>query len=113
EWVDGNVHLVSVLPNGAPVSGRLVDSQSTGTTDLSFAPFLHGVSSDGSRVFFEAEGNLYLRTNAEQEQSVLGAKDECLEQEKACTLEVDVSDAGGVGGGGRFVAATEDGTSVF
>ena len=112
EWGEGSVHLVSVLPDGEPVPGRLVDGQSS-VVVLSFAPFMHGVSSDGSRVFFEAEGNLYLRENADQAQSTLGPKDECLEQKKACTLKIDTSVAGGVGGGGGFVAANEDGTTVF
>jgi hypothetical protein len=115
EWVGRQVHLVSILPNGTPVTGRLVDgaSESGGTVFVGFAPFVHSVSADGSRVIFESGGNLYERENAEMEQSQLSPEGVCLESNMACTVQVDASAASGLGGGGRFIAATAQGTDVF
>lgn len=102
EWSEGAVHLATLLPEGAAVNGRVVA-----------APYLHGVSADGRRVFFEAGGNLYVRINPESETEVEGVStvDEC--GMRACTIQLDASRAGGAGGGGRFMAARPDGEAVF
>jgi hypothetical protein len=113
EWAGGRVHLVSILPNGTAVPGELVDGAPKGSYVVGFAPFVHSVSTDGSRVIFESGGNLYERVNAEMEQSLLGPEDVCLEPNMGCTVEVDASDTGGPGGGGRFIAASAQGTEVF
>jgi hypothetical protein len=75
--------------------------------------FTHAVSSDGTRVFFYANGNLYVRAHVDREQSSLGGTGQCTEPEKACTYQVDASKSGGSGGGGRFVWASADGSRVF
>jgi hypothetical protein len=46
EWTGGVVRLVTILPNGAPVTGSPA-----------------AVSADGSRIFFTTGGNLYVRVN--------------------------------------------------
>jgi hypothetical protein len=78
DWSGGVVRLVAILPDGTPVAG-------------SFA----GISADGSHIFFNANGKLYVRLNAER------------------TLQIDASQAGGSGGGGELVSASADGSKVF
>src|SRR6201998_1976981 len=112
EWVNGTVRLVSVLPDGDGVAGNIVDGDGGGHV-ISAATYMHAMSNDGSRIFFTAEGKLFVRENAEQEQSELINGDECTEPTKACTTQIDSSQAGGNGGGGTFLAATDDGASVF
>jgi hypothetical protein len=112
-WVRGAVRLVSVLPDGTPVPGDLVR---TGEGEQSSAPFTHAVSSDGERIFFYAQGNLYLRENAGQ---VPAASPNCLISESsepglACTLQVDApSQTSDPSGGGVFQYASADGSRVF
>jgi hypothetical protein len=117
EWVAGRVHLVSILPDGTAAPGRLVDSvaekAAENTEKVGFGPFLHAVSTDGSRVIFESGGKLYERENAEIEQSPLSPQGACLQPTMGCTVQVDASDTGGPGGGGHFIAATAQGTHVF
>ncbi len=117
EWVAGRVHLVSVLPDGTAAPGRLVDSANEkaaqNTENIGFASFRHAVSTDGSRVIFESGGRLYERENAEMEQSPLSPEGACLQPTMGCTVQVDASATGGLGGGGRFLAATAQGTDVF
>jgi hypothetical protein len=100
EWSGGVVHLVAVLPDGTPVAGSFAGMGST----------------DGSRVFFTAGANLYVRVNAEQEQGAVsgGRCTEASEKEgKACTFQVDASQAGGPGGGGDLRNLSADGSQVF
>jgi hypothetical protein len=117
EYSEGAVRLVTVLPGGEAVVGSLANADEYEQRGASKGPevFTHAVSSDGSRVFFTAGGNLYLRENAEREQSALAGGDECTEPEMACTVEVDAAQAGapGPGGGGRFMWASSDGSRVF
>ena len=119
EWVGGNVRLVTVLPDGSPAVGQLANSE---PPDYGFTPrpasmlpgmFTHAVSSDGTRVFFYANGNLYVRVHADREQSSLNGAGQCTEPERACTYQVDASKSGGPGGGGRFMWASADGSRVF
>lgn len=111
EWAGGAVHLVSVLPNGEPTAGRIVNSTNYTGKAKEGQPgtsiITHAVSADGSRVFFEVEGRLYVRINGEQPQSALGSEDECLEATKACTVAIDAS------GEGHFLTANAEGTLVF
>src|SRR4029077_10207085 len=122
EWSSGVVRLVSILPDGVPVVGRLAGStRNTGEEEVSgqvvpnnIANYRHAVSGDGSRVFFVAEGNLYVREHADREQSLLDGGGHCTEPEKACTVQVDASQVSGhSGGGGKFMIASEDGGKVF
>lgn len=76
------------------------------------ALFRRSVSSDGSKIFFYAGGNLYVRLNPSQPQSaVLGGI--CTEPAKACTVQVDESQGPGGSGGGRMSFASADGSKAF
>jgi hypothetical protein len=112
EWSEGTLRFLTILPNGTPVAGQLADGVVQGAFFPNSPTFTHAVSADGSRVFFTAEGNLYVRENADQEQSPLSGST-CTEPAKACTVQVDASQAGGPGGGGTFVGASVDGAKVF
>lgn len=111
DYFEGAVHLISYLPGGTPVHGVL--GGSTPNWDVephNLADYRHAMSADGSRVFFEAEGNLYARTNPEQP-----AAEECASAGKACSVQLDEAQAGAEGpsGGGSFMVASEDGSRVF
>jgi hypothetical protein len=109
EAAQPSVRLVSVLPNGEPVRGTLA-----GSVGESVADYRHAVSADGSRIFFEAEGNLYTRENGGQPQSALDQHGECTEPAKACTIQLDLPQGGkGAGGGGKWLGANVQGTKVF
>jgi hypothetical protein len=104
EWSGGKVSLVSILPDGTAVHGSLAGSTKNNPIEaglgvggeLNIAQFRHAVSADGSRIFFEAEGGLYLREDGER------------------TVQVDRSRGGtGSGGGGHFRVASADGARVF
>jgi hypothetical protein len=123
-WSEGRqpgVRLVSVLPDGDPVEGALAGStRNAGVGNPAVeignvADYRHAVSADGSRVFFEAEGNLYVRENGGEPQSALGGEGECTEPAKACTIQLDLPQGGkgGAGGGGKWLGANAEGTKVF
>ncbi len=116
EWFNGEVYLVTFLPDGQPTVGNLVDGPggAEGDNIRVGAASANAVSVDGSRVFFVSEGNLYVRLRAEREpqHGALGAA-ECVSGEHACTIQVDASQAGGSGGGGTFLTANTAGTKVF
>lgn len=125
-WSEGQqpaVRLVTVLPDGKPVEGALAAStrnttepEQPGTLGkpINIADYRHAVSADGSRIFFEAEGNLYVRENGGQPQSTLGPKGECAEPARACTIQLDLPQGGkGTGGGGKWLGANGEGTKVF
>jgi hypothetical protein len=103
EWSGGQVRLVTILPDEAPVHGSLAgatrsyaaESDLAGEQATNVAQFRHAVSADGSRIFFEAEGALYLRENG------------------SVTYQVDESHGPDPGGGGRFMLASADGSRVF
>jgi hypothetical protein len=109
------LQLVSALPNGEPV---------TGETALGFENQVarHAVSDDGSRIVWsEHEGHLYLRHNAAQPQSAITAG-KCTEPTKACTLQLDLPEAGCEGQPGecgsgspspKFQVASQDVSRVF
>jgi hypothetical protein len=84
EWAEGHLQLVSVLPDGEPVSGG-----------LGFGFSRHAVSEDGSRVFW-TDGDLYMRDMAKGE-----------------TVQLDAVQGGSGGGGGTFQVASDDGSKVF
>ncbi|HWM55899.1 MAG TPA: hypothetical protein VNO20_10980 [Solirubrobacterales bacterium] len=121
---EGELHLVSVLPDGNAAS-----THSSAGTFQGF-PFTfkensvrHAVSADGGRVFWSAGttaatprdtgtpgsqnqlGALYLRVNPTQPQSAIVAK-KCSEAAKACTLEIAKE-------GARFLEAAADGSVAF
>jgi hypothetical protein len=113
EWVEGAdgedaVRLVSVLPDGSAAEGSLAGATRNNGGDITewprtlFTPnvahFRHAVSTDGSRIFFEAAGGLYARENG------------------TSTVRIDAAQSGLPGasdGGGSFMAASADGSKVF
>jgi hypothetical protein len=115
------VRLVTVLPDGDPVEGALAGSTRNvgigvpAEEIMNVADYRHAVSADGSRIFFEAEGNLYVRENGGESQSALGGKGECIEAAMACTIQLDLPQGGKgiVGGGGKWLGANAEGTRVF
>jgi hypothetical protein len=127
EWSGGKVSLVSILPDGTAVHGSLAGATKNHTTGaglgiggaLNIAQPRHAVSADGSRIFFEARGNLYVREHADQPQSAIASGstavngEQCTEPEKACTVQLDASQGGTGTGGGKWLAASEDGGTVF
>lgn len=126
EWAGGEVHLVSFLPNGTAVAGKLADGGShtanPGTYEgfpYGLAPETHAMAPDGERVFFYAENeghmNLYLRVNATQPSGTLEGAN-CLAQKAlACTIQLDSKQVGASGesGEGVFWYATENDQRVF
>jgi hypothetical protein len=97
EWTQGSVRLVTILPGGTPVHGSLAGATRNYAAfePRNIAQFRHAVSAGGSRVFFEAEGSLYLREG--------GAE----------TVRIDESHGPDPSGGGRFMLASADGSRVF
>jgi len=120
EWSHGVVHLVSVLPGGEGVVGTLphgvtleVFRTEYEESKVAASQFTHAVSADGSRVYFTANGKLFLRVNADKAASALEGE-ECVAQTAlACTVQIDKSQVGGAGGGGNFLWASSDGGRVF
>jgi hypothetical protein len=113
--VAGRLYLVNVLPEGRGVEP---DAQFGGedTEDTS-----HVISGNGSRIFWAAvEGPLddrtpkalYVRVNDTRPQSPL-EEGECVDPADACTFQVDASQVGGPGGGGRYLTASANGNQVF
>jgi hypothetical protein len=90
EWDGGTLRLVTILPDGTPVAGSLPKDPGTVSSRSSV------VSVEGDRVFFTADGNLYVRINGEE------------------TIQLDESRGGsGPGGSETFQAASSDGTQAF
>jgi hypothetical protein len=90
EWDEGVIRLVTILPNGTPVVGSLAEDPGSVSSRSSV------ISAEGARVFFTADGNLYVRVNGEE------------------TVQLDQPRGGsGAGGGGSFQAASADGTQAF
>jgi hypothetical protein len=113
----GQLHLVCILPNGTPngedcsagIAPSIVKSQSA--LRNRYANVTHAISVDGSRIYWTSTadvsgaGKIYLRQNADQQQSALSAG-ECTEVEKACTLAVTSKVS-------RFDAASLDGRKAL
>jgi hypothetical protein len=132
-WSGGALRLVSFLPDGpdgTPVRGDLAGATQhriapdpsnphapveIGGTSTGTAPFTHAVSADGERIFFYAEGNLYLRENAGQAPAAAPncRTSEISEPGLACTLQIDASRGADPPGGGVFQFASADGGRVF
>jgi hypothetical protein len=112
----GQVHLVSVLPDGTAST----EYSAVGTVNSrSGAPegYSHtvdrAVSEDGSRIFWtsgsEGPSKIYVRENPLQPQSAISGG-ECTEPTKACTIAVSES----VGPGeSRFWSASTDGSKAL
>lgn len=126
-WSEGQqpaVRLASILPDAKPAGGVLAgttrnEALAAENTPINVADYRHAVSADGARIFFESAGNLYVRENGGQPQSALVLKsaavdgEQCLQPEKACTIQLDASQGGAGSGGGRWLGASAEGTRVF
>jgi hypothetical protein len=118
-WAEGIVRLVTFLPDGTPVrgdlagaTGHLTNKKEPGGTFNGTASITNAVSSDGERIFFYANGNLYVRENAAQAPAAnpaCGTGKSTL----ACTRQIDRSFGEGSSGGGVFQYASTDGSRVF
>jgi DNA-binding beta-propeller fold protein YncE len=113
------LRLVSVLPGaGAKPASKPVPGYQAASGERTNVR--NTVSDDGSRVIWsesaEAKGqHLYLRLNAGEEQSPLSSGGECVEAEKACTLQLDTVRSGpGLGPvAAIFQAASADDSVIF
>lgn len=122
EWSEGTVRAIGILPNGEAVPATVgAGSKNWGEfhglplSEYGLAPVSHAMSADGERVFFEANGGLYLRENAGQAPA---AEANCLttsEPELGCTVQIDRSfgESAPGPGGGVFQFASRDGSRVF
>ncbi len=101
ESVGGHLSLVNVLPGGSSEAGATFGAPPFRIPEKNFPDFGGVVSGDGSRVFWTDlnTGVLYLSEG-------VGSGSEH-------TVQVDASQAGGAGGGGRFWSANSEGTRVF
>jgi hypothetical protein len=122
EYFQGNLRLLTILPDGQPVSGAVAESR---TKEHGLPSTRNVVSADGERVVWETQNvavtnvypptGLYLRLNAAQEPTASG---ECtsLEPDLACTVRVDAVQQGGTGDGEAlpvFRFSSDDGSRVF
>ena len=111
EWAGGVVHLVTFLPGGEPTQGEIAGTNAGSVQSVSQAH--HAVSTDGERVYFTTQSNLYMRENAAQPQSLVNGEGRCTEPSKACTVQIDKSNGPGASGGGSFAEGSADGSKVF
>jgi len=121
EWVEGIGGLihVDIANSGEAMAG---EPGSSGLHNLYEVEAWHAVSSDASRIFFTSEGQVYVRENAEREQSPVEAG-RCTMSADACTVEVSASQkTNGTGPGGadpngpqsaRYWGASVEGSKVF
>jgi hypothetical protein len=95
----GKLSIVNVLPDGSLEPDAQAGSPEEEGGEGNGAPELsHAVSADGSRIFWTGLGahpGLYMR------------------EDGSTTVQLDVSQAGGSGGGGHFWTASSDGERVF
>jgi hypothetical protein len=112
DFSGGQLHLVSVLPDGTPAPGN---------SFVGVAPTLQGedsryvsakgaVSVDGSRIFWSRNSILYVRKNPTQPQSAFNGSGDCVEPAKACTIPVSESVTAGRS---MFWGANPDGSRAL
>lgn len=98
EWAAGSVDSVSLIPpsGASSCSGSACVSASGELGELSQGRVAHAVSDDGSRVFFSSfnTDSLYMR-------------------EGETTIQVDATQGPGTSGGGDFMTASADGSTVL
>jgi hypothetical protein len=119
--IDGQLHLVNVLPDGSAQPDAIFGSPwPEQEFDYNPPAFDHAISESGDRVFWssldaeERAQALYVRENDAQPQSPLDAQGRCTVPGDACTVQIDASQGGSsTGGEGRFLGASSDGSRVF
>jgi hypothetical protein len=94
EWTSGKLTPISTLPSGVPAS-----KPGLGLKNISVRG---AISKDGSRVFWESEGALYVRDLPRQETVQLDVA------EPACVAEGECES-----GGGEFQIASSDGSTLY
>lgn len=123
EWSEGALGLVTYTPEGQPVEGKLAGGVSPvvanghvvglASTTGPVTAVTHSVSTNGERVFFTADGGLFLRENSSRAPTPSGSC-EPSDPTGACTVEVDADEGGsGTSGGGEFLYASTDGGRAF
>jgi Tol biopolymer transport system component len=98
EWAAGKLSLVSVLPDGTPATPTSSTAfGAPGNACTMNGSILHNaISADGSRIFWSSGGRLLARLHGTE------------------TIQLDEANGGsGPPGGGRFWAASDDGSKVF
>jgi hypothetical protein len=112
----GEVHLVSVLPDGTQSPAHSVVGQRNEDRGQGYADTVdRAVSEDGSRIFWtdgseSGPGKIYVRENPTQPQSAIsGGK--CTEPAKACTIAV--SESVTTGNSQFWTASTDGSKAVF
>jgi hypothetical protein len=114
ESLEGQLRLVSVLPNGKANAGDSSVGTGIPGSENRMDTVAHAMSADGSRIYWTAateqsgqagQGTLYVRVNPEREQSAIEAG-KCTEPEMACTVRVSETVSGEPA---RFWTADGDG----
>lgn len=107
--VGGQLYLVNVLPEGKVAPGAVFGGPGLNSGPSASPDYSNVISSDGSRIFWTDLNNhdLYVRENDTQPQSPVNGEGHCTVPADACTVLIDGS------GGGRYQAATPDGSHVF
>jgi hypothetical protein len=114
-WAGGTVdRLLTILPNGEPTMGEIVNATVKSSTNPVSPTFSHAIAPDGSRIEFTAGGSLYSRLNPGAAQSAFSETGECNEASKSCTVQIDSSETAQPGGGGVFAGGGgENGSVVY
>ena len=131
-WADGNLHLVSVGPDGRPLTdGAVTGAQTPNYQSNDTTNQWGAVSATGARVFFsspsqplfsesESFSQIYVRENPTALQSPLDSSGHCTVKSDACTVEVTASQCTSASsnctigdGTGGFWAANGDGSEAL
>ena len=114
----GQLHLVSVLPNGTANPNPSLAGGPEGTRNAHerTGTLYHAVSDDGARIYWTATpstgaGRIYVRENPGEPQSALNGSGECTEPTRACTIPVSESVPGGAEA--SFWTASTDGEKAL
>jgi hypothetical protein len=113
ETCAGHTQVVNVLPDGVSSSVAVAGTgyvNENSELNLRANNSRGAVSADGSRIYFtpgQGPGPLYLRLDAQAEQSGLGPGNECTEPLKACTVPVSEGEQS------IFWGASSDGSRAF
>jgi hypothetical protein len=112
-WVGGSTdRLLTILPDGEPVKGAIVDATINTTFQMS-PTYTHAIAPNGDRIEFTAGANLYSRLHPGEAQSSFNEAKQCDEPNKACTIQVDASETSEPGGGGVFQGSSGEGGEII
>jgi NHL repeat len=112
ESCEGLERLVSVEPDGAEPNFASAGTNTAASAGIRSANTARSVSTDGSRVYWTAEGSvpkiLYLRENADQAPSPISGES-CTKPELACTIALPSKSGADM----HFWSASPDGATVL